>query len=322
MDTPRSTRPVRTLGALAVLALIGLAFYAGRHSGKPAPPAAPAATAPAPGAEAPTEFAPPPRSVPDGPLPALDRPLTQVVGDLDARSRRGERAASCRMALDADLCRRRDEYRDAVPFLENIAAARDDASGDIRFIARVENIGSRADAICAGLGEDWGEREAWRYMLRAALQGDTRMAVRFATDPPMDRGRMLEHPDAWQAYARYAPGLLLAAGERGDPAALYFLQQAYAGRPVLAGMREAIAPDPRKAAIYALALRGISDAATRTDLDGQLDALRKRFDAARWGEIEAEAQALSAKGLSARGPIDFDSGAFADVQPQDCATPG
>lgn len=256
-----------------------------------------------------------------GPLPAADAPLSTTLPMLESRSKSGDAAASCRIALDAVACLEFANASEVIGDMEGMAAHREgDIGDDVAFISRLEARRQRAEALCRGIDPTWGEQNAWRYMLRAAQQGDMRMAVRFATEPPMDRQRFLEHPDAWRAYAEHARKLLETAGERGEITAWYYLQQAYAGRPVLIGMSDAIRADPEKAAYYAMVLRPFADAATVRDLDGQLRDLRPGFDAARWSDIERRAQARIAQGFpaAASGPVDFDSGVFARQDSDSC----
>lgn len=256
-----------------------------------------------------------------GPLPAADAPLSSTLSMLESRSKAGEAAASCRIALDAVACLEFANASEVIGDMEGMAAHREgDIGDDVAFISRLEARRQRAGALCRGIDPKWGEQNAWRYMLRAAQQGDMRMAVRFATEPPMDRQRFLENPDAWRAYAEHARRLLETAGERGEISAWYYLQQAYAGRPVLIGMSGSIPADPEKAAYYAMVLRPFADAATVRDLDGQLRDLRQGFDAARWSDIERRAQARIAQGFPAAssGPVDFDSGVFAGQDSNSC----
>ena len=256
-----------------------------------------------------------------GPLPAADAPLSTTLPMLESRSKSGDSAASCRIALDAVACLEFANAGEVIGDMEGMAAHREgDIGDDVAFISRLEARRQRAEALCRGIDPTWGEQNAWRYMLRAAQQGDMRMAVRFATEPPMDRQRFLENPDAWRAYAEHARKLLETAGERGEITAWYYLQQAYAGRPVLIGMSDAIPADPEKAAYYAMVLRPFADAATVRDLDGQLRDLRPGFDAARWSDIERRAQARIAQGFqaAASGPVDFDSGVFASQDSDSC----
>jgi hypothetical protein len=255
------------------------------------------------------------------PLPPLDAPLRDVLPALEQRAREGDSAAAGRLALDIELCRQRPQLGHAIPFFED-AAARAEATSDddVDFIARIEAIHRRAEQVCAGLDAAWIEDRGWRYMLQAA-QRDARLAARYATSPPLDAGRFLEQPEAWQAYAAHAAHLLRWAGEQGDPRAWYFLQQAYSGRSTLRGMPNAIPADPARAAMMALVLRDFSDASTRRDLDDGLAALRETLGEARWAAIEAEADAQRSRHFAEQVPIDFDSGVYGDQDARICEEP-
>lgn len=308
----------RVAVGVGVVILLGAGvWFALRPHGTPGDAAGPDRASPA----APPAAASTDGGVQGGPLPAADAALSTTLPMLESRSKSGDAAASCRIALDAVACLEFANASEVIGDMEGMAAHREgDIGDDVAFISRLEARRQRAEALCRGIDPTWGEQNAWRYMLRAAQQGDMRMAVRFATEPPMDRQRFLEHPDAWRAYAEHARKLLETAGERGEITAWYYLQQAYAGRPVLIGMTDAIRADPEKAAYYAMVLRPFADAATVRDLDGQLRDLRPGFDAARWSDIERRAQARIAQGFPAAGsgPVDFDSGVFARQDSDSC----
>lgn len=255
------------------------------------------------------------------PLPPLDAPLRDILPALEQRARAGDSAAACRLALDIELCRQRPQFGQAIPFFEDAVARADTTSDDdVAFIARIEAIHRRAERVCAGLDAAWIDDRGWRYMLQAA-QRDPRIAARYATAPPLDAGRFLEQPEAWQAYAAHAAHLLRWAGEQGDPRAWYFLQQAYMGRSTLRGLPNAIAAEPARAAMMALVLREFSDASTRRDLDEGLAALRESLGEARWSAIEAEADAQRSRRFAAQAPIDFASGVYGDQDARICEEP-
>ncbi len=309
----------RKVGAGVALVLVALAaWYALRSRESIAttypevPSRSPASVAASSGAAKMSAGAPPPKA---------DAPLSETLPLLESRSKAGDAAASCRIALDAVSCREFATSREVIGDMETMAARRQDGiEEDLDFISQLEARRDRASVLCRGIDSGWVERNAWRYMLRAAQQGDLRMAVRFATDPPMDRARFLDNPEAWRAYAENARRLLESAAAQGEISAWYYLQQAYAGRPVLIGMPDSIKADPENAAYHAMVLRPFADAATVRDLDGQLRDLRGRFDDARWSGIERRAQVRIAQGFpeAASGPVDFDSGVFASQDIDSC----
>ncbi len=255
------------------------------------------------------------------PLPPLDAALIDVLPALETRARAGDKAAACRLALDVELCRQQPQLGAAIPFFEQAAAreatTRDD---DVDFLARIDSLHQRAEAVCAGLDVAWIEDRGWRYLLQAA-QGDARLATRYAASPPMSMTNFLEQPEAWQAYAAHAAHLLRWAGEQGDPRAWYYLQRAYMGRSTLRGMPSAIPADPARAALMALVLREFSDASTQRALDADLATLRETLGEARWSAIEAEADAQRSRHFAAQPPIDFDGGVFGDQDARICEQP-
>lgn len=261
---------------------------------------------------------PPDRTTPEA-LPAPGTRLLDLLPELEARSRAGDRRASCRLAHDAELCRQAASLALAADYFEGRAAATTDVeSGDFDFLVRLEERGRLASRVCEGLPDGWAGSASWRYMLRAGLQGDVTSALRFAAEPPMDPTRFLDQADAWEAYRTHAVDLVRAAWARGDLRAGYLLQKAHAGYPVFRGGLGLGAPDAGESVRLAMLLRDLVDDATRAELDAHLDALRPAIPASEWMRIQrlADGERID-RGLRPAS-IHAERGLFADSEAADC----
>ena len=227
------------------------------------------------------------------PLPPPDTALITNLVELEARASRGDAAAACRLAVDAEFCRAHAASDASVQSMIDQAAMRDHvADSDLAAIQRTARQAERVRAVCEGLPEGWAEEYASRHMLRAADLGDAAAAVRYAVAPPIDRHRFLERQEAWSTYAQRAAGLLQSAASRGDVVALFYLQRAYSGRSPLVGMPDAIPGDMRMAAVYGLAIREHLDSALAAELDADLAAYRRMSSAEEWSAIVADAASI------------------------------
>ncbi|MBB5207836.1 hypothetical protein [Chiayiivirga flava] len=263
---------------------------------------------------------PPPADAPaDNALPPPGTPLASMLPELEARARRGDTRAACRLALEAETCLHARDAREAAEFFET-SAARDASSEDgaVAMIALLEEQAEYAEPVCAGLPDGWADANAWQYML-AAAQGDMRLATRFAVNPPLDWSIEDLQPEAWAAYREAAPALLQRAAAQGDLRAVYFLQRIHSGLPLphLAG--EAIMPDPELAVLYALALLAHTDPGTAATLQAQIDAARGAFDAAQWRDLQTRAAALAQR-FAGQAPIDNEAGVLGPPDAGMCGT--
>jgi hypothetical protein len=321
------------LAALGAVALV-FAFQAGRETAAPAgtatqqgPEAAEPGAGSPPAARADAAFlasrTPDPSSTDtiaaDAPLPPHDTPLAQILPELEARARRGDRRAACRLALDGNFCRANPVGVDAISFFEQgIARQSRTTQADIDWIAHLEAQHQRAQTMCRDLPPQWTNEGVWRWMLQAAQSGDTRLAAFFAASPPLSQDDFLERPEPWQLYRQHAPRLLLDAAERGQVEALWVLQRVLRGAQSLRGMPNAIPEDDRRAAMYMLALQPVSLGAALAELREQAELMRGQFDDAAWGEIEREAAEFSRRHFTDVAPRDFQRGVFRDLDSGHC----
>jgi hypothetical protein len=321
------------LAALGAVALV-FAFQAGRETAGPSGARTePATEAQVPGGESPPEAradaALPASQIPapastdtvaaEAPLPPHDTPLAQILPELEARARRGDRRAACRLALDGNFCRANPVGVDAISFFEQgIARQPRTTQADIDWIAHLEAQHQRAQVMCRDLPPQWTNESVWRWMLQAAQSGDTRLAALFAISPPIRRSDFLERPEPWQQYRVHAPRLLLAAAEQGQVEAVWFLQRVLRQSQYLEGMPSAIPPDLRRSMLYMLALQPVAQGDALEELRDQAEVYRAEFDDATFAEIEREAAEFSRRHFSNVPPRDFQRGVFRDLDARHC----
>lgn len=261
---------------------------------------------------------PPDPATPEA-LPAPGGRLVDLLPELEARSRAGDRRASCRLSHDAELCRQAASLALAADYFEGRAAATADVeSDDLDFLVRLEERGRLASRVCEGLPDGWAASASWRYMLRAGLQGDVTSALRFAAEPPMDPARFLDQADAWEAYRTHAVDLVRGAWARGDLRAGYLLQKAHAGYPVFRGGLGLGAPDAAESVRLAMLLRDLVDDATRAELDAHLEALKPAIPASEWIRIQGLADAERVDRALRPASIHAERGLFAGSEAADC----
>lgn len=237
-------------------------------------------------------------------LPPAGTPLVDMLADLETRAAHGDRRASCRLGLEGERCLR-VRALDATANLLGRSAGRSTSTdgATARLIADLDAAATSTVAGCAGLPDGWADTHVWRHLLAAAPL-DPRLAVHFATRPPLDSSLADLQEDAWAAYRAAAPDLLLGAARAGDPHALYILQRIHSGVP-LPHLPDGIAPDSELAMVYALVLERFADAATRAELRLQIDAGRSVFDADAWRSIQAQADAWTARHFRTQSTVDF-----------------
>lgn len=253
------------------------------------------------------------------PLPPADTPLVQILPELEARARRGDRAAACRLALDGAYCREHRLDSDSVAFFEDAIARRSrTTAADLAWIARLEAAHQRALRLCSGLPPRWAEDNTWRWMLQAAQAGDALLAARFAAFPPLDDEDFLERPEPWQQYRQHAVPLLQSAAARGEVLAIWRLQRLHGAGQRLRGMPNAIERDPRQAAVYAVALQAATRGASLREFERAARAARARFSADDWAAIEQEGRALAQRHFAGMSPRDFQEGVFGEVDARHC----
>jgi hypothetical protein len=256
---------------------------------------------------------------PELPLPPHDTPLNDARDELEDRARRGDRKAACRLAMDANFCRSNPAGSDPVGFFEHsIAQEPSTSDADVAWIARLEQIQQRARRICADLPPDWVEDASWRWTLQAARAGDDFLAARFVISAPMSDRDFLERPEPWQQYRDHAVPLIQSAAARGQVEAIWFLQRLHRGATQLRGMPNAIERDPRLAAVYAVALRSVTQGASLLEFEQALTRARDDYDAGSWAAIEAEGTALAQRHFADVAPRDFQTGVYGDIDSRRC----
>ena len=256
---------------------------------------------------------------PDVPLPPHDTPLAGVLDELESRARRGDRKAACRLAMDGNFCRLNPLDQDSVAFFERAIARRPRTTpSDVAWIERLERVQQRAVRVCTGLPASWAQANAWRYTLQGAQAGDDLLAAQYAIAPPLDHDDFLENPEPWQHYRANAAPLLLRAAADGQIHAIWQLQRIYAGSHHLRGMPRAIAPDPRLAAVYAVALVPATAGDSRREFERAIAEARVRFADQEWQAIEREGMALASEHFADREPFDFQTGVFGNEDSRSC----
>jgi hypothetical protein len=250
----RRLRPLLLIAAFA--ALIGAGWH---WHGQSLPAPADAIAIARPGAEAPlpdslaavtaasTLSAMPPTT----PLPAVDdAALSELIDQLDARARSGERAAACRLAAELDRCRRLPRLRRDAAFWEANAQRSDTLlEHAIDAVAQNEAAIAGLELHCRGISDDQ-LAGAWQHQLRAADLGDREAALRYLLDPPLPE-RALDDLPGWAEYARRFAPMLEALAAGGDANAGLLLLAQLSGAD--AG-QSLITPEPYRAAVWAHAL--------------------------------------------------------------------
>ena len=255
----------------------------------------------------------------DAPLPPHDTPLVDALEELEARARRGERKAACRLAMDGQFCRAHAANVDSVAFFEDsIARQAGTTDADVAWIAQIEHLQHRAKRLCAGLPIGWADDAAWRWMLQAARAGDHFLAAQFVAMPPFDERAFLERPEPWQQYREHAAALIQAAAASGQVEAIWFLQRLHRGGDGLRGMPNAIERDPRLAAVYAIALQSASRGDALTELQRRARRAAGDFEPEQWAAIEAEGREFARRHFSTVTPRDFQEGTFGAVDSRRC----
>jgi hypothetical protein len=155
------------------------------------------------------------------PLPAPGRPLIEIYKELDALVKEGDARAACRLGFEIDRCAKLPATRQSPAFWQSEAARHAPGSAQYKsaqwLLERTRAATASAEAACAGFAVSDGS-VAWDYTLAAALAGN-RQAIWNAVGFPA--GLDLGHPEntleGWTQWRQYAPGLISAGIEAGDP---------------------------------------------------------------------------------------------------------
>ncbi|MEJ5208150.1 hypothetical protein [Denitratimonas sp. CY0512] len=260
-------------------------------------------------------------------LPSVDTPVIDYFDELAEQARNGDEQAGCRLALDLQLCAMQPLIQAGVNSSVEFATELPPGSGaetrTISNAAYFSALGDRAATVCDGLTPAQVS-SSWQYMLMAANQGSTAAAVRFAGFPPMmaNVNNFAVDAEAWAAYRDNAPHLLEFAAQHGDPRALFILSGILSGRDSLIGFPDDFfEQDLIRAAAYALALMPIADDITRQGFERRLEGIWEQLSETEALQARQMAEQVGATMSSREQVIDFASGIFNRLEPQDCEEP-
>jgi hypothetical protein len=154
-------------------------------------------------------------------LPAVGRPLVEIRKELEEMVRAGDARAACRLGYEIDRCANLPTERMAPDFwrsnLEKSAPGTPQYDGLRRMLDYSQASLAVAESTCAGFEVPEGT-PAWDYTLAAALAGN-RQAIWNAVFFPMglDFSRPENTLEGWTQWRQYAPGLITAGIQAGDP---------------------------------------------------------------------------------------------------------
>ena len=174
------------------------------------------------------------------PLPPQNRPLGEILPELETRVREGDAAAACRIGFELDRCNKIATLRTIPDFWREVLAKQPADSArrqDLQWhIGNAEANLAGAEVACANLDPSVDTTLAWDYTLAAALAGN-REAIWNASVFPM--GLDVKHPEntleGWTQWRAAAPQIVALGLQGGDPrmfsiASRYYLLPAYGGR--------------------------------------------------------------------------------------------
>jgi hypothetical protein len=246
---PDATQSIANAGtAEKTPPLAGAGLGAG-VSADDAPDAAPAATT-----------APSPAVVPMGanaPLPPIDAPLAGVLDSLEARARRGDARAACRLAADLSRCGGLQRRRAMLAMRDRWQVPTDPRAAEqmVDAAARMELALEVDEQMCAGV-DAARHRTATTWLLAAARGGHVPSMAAFVGGGWMYDPGIVHHADAVAAYAREAEAMARQVAEAGEPDVMQTLAQAFAGDPAFPlPLAEVVKPDP----VLARALFGVAE---------------------------------------------------------------
>jgi hypothetical protein len=164
-------------------------------------------------------------------LPAVGRPLVEIRKELEEMVRAGDARAACRLGYEIDRCARLPTQRMAPDFwrsnLEKSAPGTPQYDGLRRMLDYSQASLAVAESTCAGFEVPEGT-PAWDYTLAAALAGN-RQAIWHAVAFPMglDSSRPENTLEGWTQWRQYAPGLITAGIQAGDPRVFFIAARDY-----------------------------------------------------------------------------------------------
>jgi hypothetical protein len=226
-------------------------------------------------------------------LPPVDAPLAEELPALVRAARAGDVGAMCRLSFELNRCgielkRARKNQESMMNSVSSTEKPADDWM--IKMLAEGADKLAKLELTCAGVTPQPG-LEPWRLLLDAARAGHVPSMVRFAAQPPLDRGNFLGDAEGWAAYGANSVALLQRAADGGDPNAVAYLYAAYRGRSVM-GQLELLNEDPQRALAYGLLLYELSDEPSRAKLKKNEATLRAKLSPAAQRAAEQEAAHL------------------------------
>ena len=210
-------------------------------------------------------------------MPALDRPLVQIYGELKSMAAEGNMAAACRIGYELMRCRNLPATRSTPDFLrQNLATLRQREGADAdRQLREAEARVASAEAACRDFPEEEFAR-AWDYYLAAALAGNRHAVWRVLSFPPgLDASRPESTLEGWAEWRRYQVQLIEIGIRDGDPRVFDLASQLH-DRPYL--RVRALPLDPVRSLAYKMALLPGASAAYRPVIERELKGFEDHLD--------------------------------------------
>lgn len=241
---------------------------------------------------------------------------------LETQSLRGDKHASCELAVRFRHCAELSKLRSAAIKLEK-EAARQAAGSDaerqrVERSAKLQERYSERAAFCEGVSTERSSA-AWRYYQRSAEQGHLDAAMEFVISPPLDTRNMLRDIEAWGAYRNaYWPYLQRGIRE-GDARALFLAFGIAAGTDFIAG-----APDDTThqndllAASYGNALIPLLPESDARRIRAILDRVMSRLDPSQLQQAQKDAERLKQTAFSSNQLFDPRDAFSRALNPDDC----
>jgi hypothetical protein len=164
------------------------------------------------------------------PLPPLNTPVAQVLGDLKREAQAGDARAACRVAFELQRCHELRALHQSIVTFRDLAekpgvgpelARRYGAIADRDQVRLAE--GKR---LCDGVAPKEAQ-EAWRYLLQAARAGHGPSMARFASRREFADEDPIAALDGLIAFRSEGPAFLARAAQAGYPEAYEQLGFAY-----------------------------------------------------------------------------------------------
>ena len=226
----------------------------------------------------------------------ITRHLIDQLSSLEEQSVRGNKHASCLLAIELRRCSDIGRLRTRARELERNAAGQAPGSEnerrDVEQIAQLQDEISQRALYCEGITNEQS-REAWRYYQRAASQGHLDAAIEYVVAPPLDRRNMLRDIDAWAAYRNSYWTHLQHGIRNGDVRALFLAFGISAGTDFVTGAPDDTTHhDDLLAATYGHALVPMLAEPDAQRIRAMLDRVRARLEPDALHQAETEGARL------------------------------